>query len=623
MITNGRNKPQGYIYKKGDVIGETYQVLDILGMGGFGVVYYVFSHESMMGSALKILRDEFIGNPAVEERFMKEAQVWVDLDAHPYLVKAYRVNKISEQLCIEMEKISPDEDGLNSLEGYLQQRPPNLTQSLRWAIQFCYGMEYVYSTGIRAHRDIKPSNIMITQEKTVKISDFGLAGVLSKPVSGSTINLNIREGRIGLSWQTLEGESFGTPTYMAPEQYTDAAKCDERSDIYSFGVVLYQMATGGKLPFLASLPKDETQDQMIYFWREMYKLHCYKQIPRVHSPLFPTIQRCLEKAPDDRYQSFKELREDLEQILLRSSGEVVNPPDLKELDFWSWNNKGLSLHQLGRLKEAIECYDRAIMMEPRWQAPWINKGSTLADLGHHEEAIECLDKAIEINPQRKGAWVNKGTILAEIGRYMEAIECYDKAIEIKVQFDDVWMSKVKTLFQLGRKAEGSNCTSMMFESSTENARAWGCKGNALFRMRCYEKAIDCYNKALEINPRQAGVWLARIAHSLGVLGRLEEAFQLYNRLLGIYPNSTEVLLGKGLFLLNKGNFREAILCFDRALELNPEKSLVWYHKGIAEDKAGNVSGAIRSYEKFIASAHPKDVGPIDSARRRLHELKQR
>ncbi|MFH0793960.1 MAG: serine/threonine-protein kinase, partial [bacterium] len=202
----------GIPYKRGDFIGQKYEVYGILGMGGFGIVYLVYSHETKSVYALKTFRDECLADAEARERFRRECQVWTDLERHPYLVRAYFVDEVSGRLYIGMEYIAPNEHGLNSLEGYMQEQPPGLHQSLRWAIQFCHGMEYAYSRGIRCHRDIKPANIMISQDMTVKISDFGLAGVLSAPKKSSGIKLNIHQGKVGLSWQTMDGAGVGTLT---------------------------------------------------------------------------------------------------------------------------------------------------------------------------------------------------------------------------------------------------------------------------------------------------------------------------------------------------------------------------------------------------------------------------
>jgi len=182
----------GIPYKKGDLIGQKYEVYGVLGRGGFGIVYLVYSHETGDVYALKTFRDEYFQDGEIRELFRREANVWVHLERHPYIVRAYFVDEVEGRLYIAMEYIAPNKQGLNSLEGYLERQPPDLAQSLRWTIQFCHGMEYAYSKGVRCHRDIKPDNIMISTDKTVKISDFGLAGVHGAPKFASQAKSNIR-----------------------------------------------------------------------------------------------------------------------------------------------------------------------------------------------------------------------------------------------------------------------------------------------------------------------------------------------------------------------------------------------------------------------------------------------
>src|SRR3990170_8386905 len=318
------------LYKKGDFIGKDYEVYDVLGKGGFGIVYLVYHHKTESVYALKTFRDEYLEDRETQERFKKEAEIWINMDRHPYLVRAKFVDKILDRLFNAIEYIAPDEDGLNSLEGYLKHKPHDLSQSLRWGIQFCHGMEYAYSKGVKAHRDIKPANIMIAYDKTLKITDFGLAGAIGQArISG--IKMDIHNNTVGFSCQTLEGCGFGTPTHMPSEQFTNAVSCDERSDIYSFGIVLYQMATGGALPFLPELPRDNSDEEYIRFWGDIHRLHSSAPVPRMNSPLFPIIQRCLEKEPKKRYQSFADLRLELEPLLKKLTGEVIKAPERKEL----------------------------------------------------------------------------------------------------------------------------------------------------------------------------------------------------------------------------------------------------------------------------------------------------
>ena len=372
--------PPGAIYKKGDFIDQYHEVYDVLGVGGFGVVYLVYSHQSQSFYALKTLRDEHLENEQTRERFRREANVWVDLERHPYIVRAHYVKKIAGRLYIAMEYIAPDSEGLNSLRGHLKRRPPDLAQSLRWAIQFCHGMEYAYAMGLRCHRDIKPDNILITSDHILKITDFGIAGILGAAAEEPGVALIVQNGRLGSSQLTMEGGGFGTATHMPPEQFTDPAACDERSDIYSFGIVLYQMRTGGKCPFSPPLPRGESQEEARNFWRAMRALHTDAPVPILNSRLFPVIERCLQKEPRNRYRSFQALRSELEPMLNRLTSEIITAPELKDHEAWEWNNKGFALEALDRPEEAVACYSKALEIDPQDARAWNNKGIALKEL---------------------------------------------------------------------------------------------------------------------------------------------------------------------------------------------------------------------------------------------------
>src|SRR5450830_777609 len=564
-------------YKKGDTIGHNYEVRGMLGNGGFGVVYLVYLHETSEVYALKTFKDEYLADQEVRKRFQKEASVWVELGRHPYLVRAIAVAEVSGRLYIEMEYIAPNEEGLNSLEDYLRRQPPDLAQSLCWAIQICHGMEYAYSKGLRAHRDLKPANIMITQDKTAKITDFGLAGVLSESLATRFAGLSTQPGRFSPSGQTMLGTGFGTPTHMAPEQFDNAADCDERSDIYSFGIVLYQMAAGGQLPYLAPMGAD--------FWQAMRQLHRESPVPRLDSPLFAIIQRCLEKSPAKRYQTFKDVREDLEPLLRHQTGEVIIPPQLKELEAWEWNNKGGSLNSLGRYEEAILCYDQALELDPRCIAAWNNKGSSLYNLESYQEALNCCDKALELDPRHEVAWYSKGNSLHGLGRNEEAILCYDQALELDLRDAAAWDNKGVSLHSLGRDEEAIRCLDKALELDPCYVNAWNNKGGSLDSLGRYEEAIRCCDKALELDPRYAAAWNSK-GNSLGSLGRDEEA----------------------------------VRCYDKVLELDPRYLVAWFNRALAEDELSQWREAALSYQQFLALAQAQAVEQIEYAHKRLREL---
>lgn len=405
-------------YKKGDIIGQRYEVFDIIGAGSFGIVYLVYSHETDSVYALKTFQDKYLDKAVIRERFRKEAQIWISLESHPYLVRAYFVDKISGRLYIAMEYIAPDMRGLNSLQDYLAHRPPDLIQSLRWVIQFCHGMEYAYSRGIQCHRDIKPSNILISQDKTVKITDFGLGDTLSifeRPTAEDEI---AHQKAHNVFTAEVQHQVPGYITHMPPERWSNRALCDQRGDIYSFGVTLYQMATRGKLPFEARTQED---------WK---KFHKYEAVPELPTPISPVIQRCLKKEPNGRYQTFSELRRDLEPILKGLTGEVITQPESDELGEWDWLNKGSSFGSVKHLEAASECYDNALELNPNNAKALGGKALILSLLGSFDEAVQCYEEALTLAPDDAMIWLNKGYSLGVMGRKEEAICCYDQSIKI-------------------------------------------------------------------------------------------------------------------------------------------------------------------------------------------------
>jgi tetratricopeptide (TPR) repeat protein/tRNA A-37 threonylcarbamoyl transferase component Bud32 len=622
MNEPGKNKPNGFAYKKGDIIGQKYEVHDVLGKGGCGIVYLVYCHETKQVFALKTFRDEYIKDDSVRERFKREAQVWVNLDRHPYLVRAHVVVDISGRLYIALEYIPPNEMGCNTVEDYLRRRPPDLAQSLRWAIEFSFGMEYAYSKGIRAHRDIKPANIMIDQNMVVKISDFGLAGILSLSNPGSVDINKFQRGGATLPVQTAIGTGFGTPTHMAPEQFINAAGCDERSDIYGFGIVLYQMASGGKLPFYT--------DNQSQFWRVMQNLHNEAPVPKLNSPLFPIIQDCLQKDPGRRHSSFKELRSKLEPLLKSQTGEVIRPPASKTLEAWEWGNKGVSFLSLSHHEEAMGCFDRGLKIDPKDPRMWKNKGKALINLNRYEEALRCYDKALELDPQHPSAWIAwhaKGLLVHMLkSDDEEALHCFDKVIDLNPRYAEAWREKGLFLCSLGRIEEALRCLDNALELDPQHSDAWMAwllKGGILRTLKRFEEAIHCFDKVIDLNPRDVKVWHEK-GLVLGSLGRIEEALHCYDKALELDPGSPEFWSCKGKTLIDLHRYEEALHCYDKALELNPQDADYWNAKGAILRCLGRFEEAIHCHDKGI-NLNPRNAkgwfgkGLILSDLRRIEE----
>jgi tetratricopeptide (TPR) repeat protein len=508
----------------------------MLGKGGGGVVYLVLHLSGQQFYALKTFRDEFMASAAAREAFKRELSVWVSLGKHPNILELYKVFEYCGRLFVEMECVV-GRDGRISLRDHLKQSngPLDPNQSLEWAIQFCFGMEHARALGVICHQDIKPGNILITSKGTIKIADFGLAagaalGRRAQGAGGGSFVSGGKEGEFGLSLVQVGGRQVcGTPGYIAPEVYRGESG-DERSDVYSFGLVLAQMANGSPAPPFGGqhCPGIENYLEVIYR-QQMAGL-----LPRVKGPLRSVIGKCLQAEPSQRYGGFRDLRSDLEKILRERTGRTVPAPVADAGTVIFWNHKGVSLTALGRADEAIACFDRVLAIEPLAAENWYNKGDALYELGRHKEAWGCFEEALRLDANFAQAWSGKGVCYAHFGHYMEAIRCYDKALAINPKDFAVWNNRGMTLSELGRRDEAITNFDKALALDPRNAIGWFQKAKTLLKLRRDCEAIRCLDNALAINPRYANAWLWK-AKTEQTLGHLREARQSYRNYIAVAP----------------------------------------------------------------------------------------
>lgn len=430
-------------------LGGRYRVLRTF-EGGLGLVCLVEDeqHSPDRGEAQFVLKFPKLMDAAQEAGFRREASVWVSLGRHPAIVPAFWVDIVGSRLCVAAEFIPPDHRGRTSLRDHLDGEPKPLRQICRWAAQFLAGLEHASARGMASHGDIKPDNLLIDPAGDLHITDFGLAKFLHKE-------------------QAAEG---GTPAYMAPEQWRGEV-LDTRSDLYAFGLVLFELCFGQRAyqaSSLAGFRQAHLSAGLVIPPHPLANLiSSLVQADRRSRPMLQdAITRLLCVARENGLSLpahvpaiDRDRREEL-----RAQSSIEGPRGAKSAldaaleltrlwpdDASGWTQVGRLYLTFGDLRQAHAATARSIRIDDTRSAPWNNLGLIWTALSEPEKAVLAFRRALECNPDNTGAMLNMARPLSDLGRREEAIRVLQGAVAIAPDKYAAWVNLAAHLWDADQK----------------------------------------------------------------------------------------------------------------------------------------------------------------------------
>ncbi len=598
------------------MIGSTishYKIIEKLGGGGMGEVYLAEDFKLKRKIALKFLPAHISGE-ADKTRFLHEAQAAAALN-HPNVCTIYEIQDQVEKSFIAMEYIN----GQTLKERILDDKL-TFDQVIDYAIQIADALKDAHDKGI-IHRDIKSDNIMVTTRNQIKVMDFGLAKL---------------KGSFKI---TKKVSTVGTLVYMAPEQI-EGKEVDPRSDIFSFGIVLYEMLTG-RLPF-----KGDYEAAVMYSILNEEPEPVQKHTPDISSELMHTINRSLEKDPKNRYQSMNDLIIDLRRLKKESPIKSYQSQTVKNKNPYL-NRKRLTTFSIVLISISLIIIVGYFMIDQIVQteesdftstieSPWENSIAVLpfVDMSPNKDqeyfcdgiAEEIINKLSSIKSlkviARTSSFQFKGKLIdaSEIGKKLNVINILEGSVRKS-------NNMVRITAQLINAEDGSHLWSKTFEKElknifsiqdeialsvldkiklgmigednlirvgTNNTDAYEAYLQGQFFFQKFspddqQKAIEYYNKSIEIDPLFAKAYagLADVYNNLSMSGvntpleNIPKAREMVSKALELDPDLSEayVILADIKHTYERDK-KEAEELFKKSIQLNPGSAIAHSYFGM-------------------------------------------
>jgi serine/threonine protein kinase len=389
-------------WEPGQVLAGIYRVDSLLGAGGMGAVYRVQHTEWGVDLAVKTPLPRLFANPVALQRFQREAETWIDLGLHPNVARCYYVREVEGAPRIFVEFVRG-----GTLKEWLATKrdPADWKTLLRLALEAADGLAFAHERGL-VHRDVKPANCLLSERGTLRITDFGLVKVTGEVAAPATPGTSTAPLSSAAGPELTHFEAgMGTPEYAAPEQWSSASEVDARADVYSWGVLLWEIVTGRR-PFDAP---DDRQPPAVLINR-----HCFSELPnpRDHRLDLPTglielLRLCLAKEPAQRPSTIREAREILAQIYKARCGEVApRVPPTPRVTAAVLCNRALSLRDLGQDEAARATWEEALRLEPHHPESRYNLGLLAWRAGELRD-LELVEQMEAVRAVQTRTWIDE------------------------------------------------------------------------------------------------------------------------------------------------------------------------------------------------------------------------
>jgi len=570
---------------KGSVFANKYRISGEIGRGGMGVVFKAEDTKLKRPVALKLLPFELSHSPEAKTRFIREAQAAAALD-HPNICTVYEVEEQDGQAYIAMAYI----DG-KSLKERIAQSPLKIEEALDIAVEVAEGLGEAHSKGI-VHRDIKPANIMLTAKGQAKIMDFGLARLES---AGDLTRTDV---------------VMGTVAYMSPEQAL-GKKVDHRTDIWSFGCLLYEMLAGNG-PFQGG--SEQAIFQAIVQGDPQPITALRRDIP---AGVVNILERCLNKDPLDRYPDAGALNKDLKSVDLKDIASIPSavirekPPSIAVLPFADMSSdKDQDYFGEGIAEELINAlaHIQGLRVVARTSA-FALKGMNLdiREIGRKLDVKAVLEGSVRKAGNRLR--VTAQLIDVEDGFHLWS-ERYDREMDdifaIQDEITAAIVNSLKVTLRVGEKTA-------LRKRSTEDPEAYSLYLKGLYfyarpSPESYSKALDSFQAAVAKDPNFALAYagMANVFGGLGVLNlappaeMYPKAEAAFKKALSLDENLAEAHSVAALIAFwYEWDWDAAGRSFDRALSLNPGDAMSHGQRGLFCLNRRKFDEAIREIKKAL------------------------